>query len=252
MNINRNDRALLIRLGKSFFFGAAILITTMLVRAFALTATPSTAAFCFMIVVLVSAFFADLTVAIVVSVIATLCFDYYFLPPFGTFNIAAFSDWISLLAFLVASILISQLTASASENRTAVKRLKIALEQLKKFQGWLLDIPSDKITLSGIAAEAVRAFSLEYCSIHVFREGKWEHFSGGAESTIPEDIIKVVQDHPRQISDFAEESLMDVKYIPIKKGDSLVALLAIKSRTLPPEIFETIAYVTGIRINSII
>jgi K+-sensing histidine kinase KdpD len=254
MNFMIRNKVTFIKIGKVLVFGALILSATKLIHVFAAFSTPSTAAFSFLIIVLLSAFFGDLLVAIITSIVATLCFDYFFLPPFGTFHIVAYSDWVSLTAFLVASVIISRLTASAAKNATDLKELKKAMEQLEEFAKLLLDTPYDQLTLSGIAIEALRIFSLEYCSIHVYNEGKWDHFTGTAESSISEEVknrLKLVQDHPTQLIDFADESLLGVQYIQINKVITPVALLAIKSSTLPSEVTGTMAYIIGVRLNTI-
>jgi two-component system, OmpR family, sensor histidine kinase KdpD len=254
MNFINRNKVTFTKIGKILVFGALILITTKLIQIFVALSTPSTAAFSFLIIVLLSAFFGDLLVAIITSIVATLSFDYFFLPPFGTFHVAAYSDWISLAAFLAASVIISRLTASAAENASNVKELKKAMEQLEEFTKLLLDTPYDQFTLSGIAIEALRIFSLEYCSIHVYNEGKWDHFTGTAESSISEEVknrLKLVQDHQTQLIDFADESLLGVQYMQINKGITPVALLAIKSSTLPSEVIGTIAYIIGVRLNTI-
>lgn len=254
MNFIIRNQTSLIKIGKILFFSALILSTTELMYVFDEISTPSTAAFIFLIIVLLSAFFGNLLVAIITSIVATLCFDYFFLPPFGTFNIAAYPDWISLIAFLVTSAIISHLTASAAENATNAKELKKAMEQLKEFAELLLAKPYDQLTLSGIATEALRIFSLEYCSIHVYREGKWDDFTGTAESSISDEVknrLKLVQDHPTQLMDFADESLLGVQYMQINKGTTPAALLAIKSSALPSEAIETMAYIIGIRLTTI-
>ena len=253
MNFINRNKITFMKIGKILVFGALILSTTKLIQVFVALSTPSTAAFSFLIIVLLSAFFGDLLVAIITSIVATLCFDYFFLPPFGTFHIAAYPDWISLTAFLIASVIISHLTASAAKNATDAKELKKAMEQLKEFAKLLLDTPYDQLTLSGIAIEALRIFSLEYCSIHVYNEGKWDHFTGTAESSISEEVknrLKLV-DHPTQLIDFADESLMGVQYMQINKGIIPIALLAIKSSSLPYEVIGTMAYIIGIRLNTI-
>ena len=108
MNFMTKHRDNLIRFGKMLGFTAAILVTTKLTLVFGGLANASTTAFSFLIIVLLSAFFGDLLVAITTSIVATLCFDYFYLPPVGTFYIAAFSDWISLAAFLLALCIISR------------------------------------------------------------------------------------------------------------------------------------------------
>jgi two-component system sensor histidine kinase KdpD len=254
MNFIKSNQVTLVRIGKTLLFSALILIITQLIRAFTAISTPSTAAFSFLIIVLLSAFFGDIFVAIITSIVAALCFDYFFLPPFETFHIAAYSDWVSLIAFLVTSAIISHLTASAAENATAVKEIKKAMEQLEEFAKFLLATPYDQLTLSGIAFEALHMFSLEYCSIHVYSEGKWSHFTGSAESSISEEVknrLKLVQDHPTQLIDYADDSLVGVQFMQINRGTTPVALLAIKSSTLPSEAIGVMAYMIGVRLNTI-
>lgn len=254
MNFMTHNRAAFIKIGKILGFSILILITTKLAHVFAAISTPSTAAFIFLIIVLLSAFFGDLLVAIITSIVAALCFDYFFLPPVETLNIYAYSDWISLTTFLVASVIMSHLTALAAENAANVKELKKAMKQLKEFAEWLLATPYNQLTLSGIAIEALRIFSLEYCSIHVYSEGKWDHFTGAAETSISEEVknrLKLVQDHPTQLMDFVDESLLGVQYMQINLGITPVALLAIKSSTLPYEAIGIIAYMIGVRLNTL-
>lgn len=247
-------RATLIRCGKILVFPAAILGATKLTLEFATLTSASTAAFSFLIIVLLSAFFGDLLVAITTSFVATLCFDYFYLPPVGTFNISAFSDWISLAAFLLASVIISRLTASAAENTIKANALDKTLAQLKEFGEWLLSVPNDQFTLSGIAQEALRIFSLEYCSIHVYGEGKWKHYTGVSTSDISQEIenrLKFLQDHPADLMDLADESILGARYIQINKGATRLALLAVKSKTLSAAALKTMACMVGVQLSMV-
>jgi two-component system sensor histidine kinase KdpD len=45
-----------------------------------------------------------------------LCFNFFFLPPFGTFTIAATDNWIALFAFLITAVTAGQLSASAKKR----------------------------------------------------------------------------------------------------------------------------------------
>lgn len=252
MTASIQHRALLLRLGKIIAFTAAVLCTTKLTREFGTLTSASTAAFSFLIVVLLSAFFGDLLVAITTSLVATLCFDYYYLPPSGTLNITAFSDWISLAAFLLASVIISRLTASAAENSKKAEILHTTLEQLKEFGEWLSALPPDQFNLSGIAKETLRIFSLEYCSIHVHGEGKWQHFTGAASSDLTlevENQVKFLQDHSRDLMELADENMMGVRYMSINTGKTPLAILAVKSRTLPTEAIGTIAGLIAVKLS---
>ncbi len=54
--------------------------------------------------------------ALLASVLAMLCFNFFFLPPSGTFNIAATDNWIALIAFLITAVTAGQLSASVKKR----------------------------------------------------------------------------------------------------------------------------------------
>jgi K+-sensing histidine kinase KdpD len=254
MKFARKNRAMLMRFAKMLAFVAAILVTIRITFLFGTFANTATAAFTFLIIVLLSAYFGDLLVAITTSLVATLCFNYFYLPPVGTFNITAFSDWISLAAFLLTSVIISSLAASAAENKGNANVLNNTLEQIKEFGEWLLSSPPDQLTLTIIAQKALAVFSLKYCSIHVHGEGKWQHFTGIAAPAISMEIenrLNTLEDHSTELMELANESLMGVRYAQISKGPSTLALLAVKGDTIPFEALEAIACMIGVQLNTI-
>ena len=78
----------------------------------------TTVAMTFLMVVLVVAATARLRDALVTSVAAVLCFNFFFLPPVGTFTIADPNNWVAVFAFLAVSFVASTLSAVA-RARTA-------------------------------------------------------------------------------------------------------------------------------------
>ena len=59
-----------------------------------------------------------------VSVAAMLALNFFFRPPVGTFTIADPQNWIALLAFLVVSVIASNLSAAASSRRYGTQRCR--------------------------------------------------------------------------------------------------------------------------------
>jgi len=90
--------------------------------------------------------------ATLASILATLCFNYFFLPPTGTFTIADRENWVALSAFLVVSIAASQLAERVRRKNT------VATEQ---FRATLLDALAHEfktpLTSLKAAASALRA-----------------------------------------------------------------------------------------------
>ena len=68
--------------------------------------------------------------ALLASVLAMLCFNFFFLPPFGTFTIAATDNWIALLAFLITAITAGQLSGRAKRRAEEAEVGRREIERL--------------------------------------------------------------------------------------------------------------------------
>lgn len=107
---------------------AAVTLATAVLRSIG-GANPTTVALAFLLVVLFVATAGPLWAAVVTSVAAMLCFNYFFLPPIGTWHIHDAQNWIALGALLVTSIVASQLSARARARADAQRKAEIANER---------------------------------------------------------------------------------------------------------------------------
>src|SRR5438093_13740981 len=84
---------------------------------------PVIVALTFLLVILVVAATARFWVAAAASVLAMLAFNFFFLPPVGTFYLADPQNWVALFVFLAVSLVASNLsTAARARAREAVER----------------------------------------------------------------------------------------------------------------------------------
>ena len=63
--------------------------------------------------------------AVLSSLLAAACFNFFFLPPFGTFHIADAENWIALFAFLITAVTVGQLSSRAklrADEATAARQ----------------------------------------------------------------------------------------------------------------------------------
>src|SRR5215471_9821386 len=68
--------------------------------------------------------------AILASVLGMLCFNYFFLPPIGTFTIADPDNWIALGAFLITAMTAGQLSARAKRRAEEAEAGRREIERL--------------------------------------------------------------------------------------------------------------------------
>ena len=64
------------------------------------------------------------------SVIGMLCFNYFFLPPFGTLSITSPDNWIALAAFLITAVTAGQLSARARKRAEEAETGRREIERL--------------------------------------------------------------------------------------------------------------------------
>src|ERR1041384_1655872 len=68
--------------------------------------------------------------SLLASIVAMLCFNFFFLPPFGTFTIAATDNWIALLAFLITAVTAGQLSGRAKRRAEQAELGRREIERL--------------------------------------------------------------------------------------------------------------------------
>jgi K+-sensing histidine kinase KdpD len=140
---------------------------------------PTTAALSLLLLVLAVAALWGLAEAMITSLVAAACFNFFFLPPIGTWTIADPQNWVALFSFLIVSIVASQLSerarrktqeAIAHQQETArlaeVARRAEMLRQSEEFKSTVLDalahelktpLTSLKASVSALRSEAATA-----------------------------------------------------------------------------------------------
>ena len=91
---------------------------------------PNTVGFVFLIVVLLSSVRGGLLVGTVSSILATLCYNYFFFPPVGTFTIHDPANWFALSAFLITSVIVNRLVVAARVQAERAEQRRKELEAL--------------------------------------------------------------------------------------------------------------------------
>jgi two-component system sensor histidine kinase KdpD len=90
----------------------------------------TTAGFAYLIVVLFVAARWGLTESIACAVAAVLCYNFFFLPPVGTFTISDPQNWVALFVFLSTSITASHLSTQAKKRTIEATERQREMEKL--------------------------------------------------------------------------------------------------------------------------
>src|ERR1700757_1549984 len=98
----------------------------------------TTVALSFLLAILAVSAVWGMVVSVFMSITAMLLFNFYFLPPIGTFTIADPQNWVALAAFLTTSIVGSQLSARIRKEADAAHNRRREVERLYSFSEKLL------------------------------------------------------------------------------------------------------------------
>ena len=117
----------------AFGYGAAIFgiaAATAVLKVLGSHINPTTAALVFLLVVLFVATVWGSRPAVFASLLGVGCFNFFFLPPFGTFTIRNPDNWVAFFAFLITALTAGQLSARAKRRAEEAEGAKREVERL--------------------------------------------------------------------------------------------------------------------------
>src|SRR5213083_1989228 len=117
----------------------------------------STVGFAYLIAVLLISLWGGLAVGTVSSVVATLCYNFFFFPPLYTLTLADPANWFALAAFLISSVTVSRLVVAARVQRDAAEQRRTELETL---YGLSIDLFAATARVGALGEAAGRALQL--------------------------------------------------------------------------------------------
>ena len=90
-----------------------IISATAVLKVFGGHVNPTTVALTLLLIVLFVATAWGSKPAVLASLLGVASFNFFFLPPYGTFTIAEPENWIAFIAFMITAITAGQLSARA-------------------------------------------------------------------------------------------------------------------------------------------
>lgn len=209
-----------------------------------LPVNPTTVALTFFLIVLAVASRWGLTLATTTAVIATLAFNYFFLPPVRTFTISDPQNWIALLAFLISAIIASRLSERARrETRNADRRRK-EVERLYFLSQQLLATDNVMELLNSIPQYVRDAFGLTAAAM--FLPKRHEVYRTGVDHPeLSQDQLESVNSRGELVVD-EEQQLC---FVPLRVGVRPVGSLGLEGAVLSRETLEAVGSLVAISIE---
>ena len=128
-------RAIKILLRYAVLTAAALLLVGLFRK---VPVNQTTVALSFLVLVLVTASRWRLAYSVYLSVLCTLLYNFFFLPPVGRLTIADPRNWVALGAFLCSSVLVSHLAEREHQHAETAEGRRREVERLYEFSQQLL------------------------------------------------------------------------------------------------------------------
>src|SRR5579864_1285810 len=144
--------------------GVIAAITWICFRAVPVNAT--TAALAYLVAILFIAARWGLVESIAGSIAAVLCFNFFFLPPVGTFTIADPQNWVALFAFLATSVTASRFAMHARRRAQEALDSQREMERLYALSRSILLIEPAHPLPKQLAMQIAKSFNASAVALY--------------------------------------------------------------------------------------
>ncbi len=204
----------------------------------------TTVALTFLLAILAVSAVWGMAVSVFMSVVAMLTFNYFFLPPVGTFTIADPQNWVALGAFLVTSIMGSQLSARIRKEADEAHGRRREIERLYKFSQKLLGEGNVIQLMNAIPNYIVESFEAGAAELFLPQKEKF-YRSGYGASHLDEEKMKTafLRD------EITIESSQSIYFVPVRLGVRAIGSLGISGARLSRQTLDAVGGLVAIAIE---
>ncbi len=197
---------------------------------------PTTVGFTFLVAILVVSAAWGLRYAIFMAVLATLAYNYFFLPPLLHFIIADPQNWIALFAFLFTAIIASQLSERARREALHSNQRRREVERLYAFSEQLLVSENVFELLNVIPKYIVESFGVSGAAMFLDKRQETYYFDTTSQTVFPADQLKAIGGRGEPVLD-REHGFC---FMPLRMGVRSVGSLGLSGCDLSRETLEAI------------
>ncbi|HEX3554360.1 MAG TPA: DUF4118 domain-containing protein [Thermoanaerobaculia bacterium] len=195
-------------------------------------ANATTAGFAYLLLVLGLATWGGWAVGAAASVVAMVCFNFFFLPPYGTLTIQDPSNWAALVTFLVASTVASRLVATARRRAEEAQSRRREVEILYDLCFGLFAASQRPGILGEAAARTLQAIGAESGGLYLAGEEAPATTVGG-ELAVDRNLLQ----RALETRELAESG--GTSYLPLHVGGTVNGVLVAWGRLAPRALLES-------------
>jgi two-component system, OmpR family, sensor histidine kinase KdpD len=204
----------------------------------------TTVALTFLLAILAVSAVWGMTASVFMSVLAMLSFNYFFLPPVGTFTVSDPQNWVALFAFLVTSITGSQLSARIRKEADEAHQRRREVERLYSFSRQLLGEGNVIQLMNAIPDYIVECFEAGAAELFLPQKDKF-YRSGFGAAHLDEEKMRTAF--------LRDEVTVDPEhgayFIPVRLGVRPIGSLGVSGAQLSRQSVEAVGTLVAIAIE---
>jgi two-component system, OmpR family, sensor histidine kinase KdpD len=232
--------------GRTMGVGVALALITGITFLYrdVLHVNQTTVALSFLLAILAVSAVWGIAVSVFMSLAAMVVFNYLFLPPVGTLTIADPQNWVALFAFVVTSIVGSQLSSRIRKEADEAHRRRREVERLYRFSRKLLGEGNVIQLMNAIPDYIVESFEAGAAELFLPQKDKF-YRSGFGAAHLDEERMRAAFLHDEVTMD-AERG---VYFLPIRMGVRPIASLGISGSQVSRQSVEAVSTLVAIAIE---
>ena len=204
----------------------------------------TTVALSFLVLVLIVATRWRLVHSVYLSILCTLLYNFFFLPPVGTLTIADPQNWLTLSVFLGTSVLVSQLSEGERKQREISELRQREVERLYEFSQQLLLHEDFRDLARATPSIAAKVFGLRAVGLYVDGQDA-AYYSDPKNELLPAAELK-------QFAQSAESGVRRIDsafVLPLMFGMQSAGALAMVNGAYSLEMYEAIGGLVAIALE---
>jgi two-component system sensor histidine kinase KdpD len=216
----------------------------------------------YLTIVLAVATLSTLRLAILMACAATVCLNYFFLPPVGTLTIADPQNWVALFVFVGVSVVASNLSSTARRQAADARLRRDEVTRLFDLTRDILLVSGGPDALEHVTRFIARRFSLDEVLVCVLGAEGWEQHGPPDLPREPEASLDRVLARSRASLEFDANTRTYAGHeveprpngaeraiVPVRRGAEVLGLLVIQGSPCDPGTRDAIAGVAALAIE---
>ena len=207
-------------------------------------ANSTTVALTFLLAVLVVSANWGFWYAAAIAIIATVAFNFFFLPPLGTFTISDPQNWVALFAFLATAVIAGQLSERARREAVSAIQRRKEIERLYAFSQRLLMLENVQELLNSVPRYITEIFGGKGAA--VFAQDRTDVYRSSAGTReIRTERLQSVAARGEPVFEYADA----LAFAPLRLGVRSVGAVGLSGTILSHESLDALATLIAIAIE---